>query len=86
MKTLNIIISIGIAAGAGLAIGWLSAPKNGKKTRSRIADDLQNYKDSLDAYTKERLREAKKIIDKNLADQHANGNLVKNKIKELVAQ
>jgi gas vesicle protein len=85
MKTLSNILSIAIAAGAGLAIGWLSAPKRGRQARAIVADELQKYKDSLDAYSIERLREAKKTIDQNLLNRPAQGSKVMNKIKEMVA-
>ena len=85
MKILNNILSIGIAAGAGLAIGWLSAPKRGGQARAIVADELQKYKDSLDAYSIERLREAKKAIDQNLLNQPTKSSQVMNKIKEMVA-
>ena len=72
MKTLNYILSIGLAAATGLAVGVLTAPRKGKHTRKRIMDELDNAKDSFEYAANQKLDEAKSIVNKSIEEQKKN--------------
>lgn len=69
MKTLKLFLSIGIATGAGLAIGMLTAPRKGKHTRSRIKHELEDVKDSFETAANKKLKEAKSILNQSIETQ-----------------
>ena len=82
MKSLKYFLSLGIAAGAGLAIGVLTAPRKGKHTRNRISNEINNAKDTLEEAANEKLAEAKSIIDKTIKEQKNKGAATIAKLKE----
>jgi len=69
MKTVKLILSLGIAAGAGLAIGVLTAPRKGKHTRSRLKHDFEDMKDSFEEAANQKLKEAKSIMNETIDAQ-----------------
>ena len=69
MKTLKFILSLGIATGAGLAIGALTAPRKGRHTRSRIKHEFEDFKDSFEAAADQKLKEAKSILNQSIEAQ-----------------
>ena len=84
MKTLKLILSLGIATGAGLAIGVLTAPRKGKHTRKRLINDFDSAKDSLEHVANEKLLEAKSILNKTIETQKKNGVEAAKKVKNAV--
>lgn len=84
MNTYKYIISIGIAAGAGLAIGILTAPRKGKQTRTRILNDLNNTRSELETAASRKLNEAREILNNSLNTHYEKGKKSSNKIKESV--
>jgi gas vesicle protein len=69
MKTFKWILSLGIATGAGLAIGVLTAPRKGKHTRNRIKNEFEDMKDSFEDAANTKLKEAKTILNETLDNQ-----------------
>jgi len=76
MKTFRYILSIGIAAGAGLAIGILTAPRSGKRTRAMLRDDFDEKKAELEDIANKKMKEAKKTIKKSAQKQLENGKSI----------
>ena len=85
MKTLKFITSLGIAAGVGLLIGMLTAPRKGNQTRIKLLNELDNTKEALELTARKKLEEAKKTIKKTVKKQQINGQEATDKIKEMVA-
>lgn len=84
MKTIKYILSIGIAAGAGMAIGILTAPRSGKRTRARIKDEFEEHKSTLEDTANKKLKEAKKVLSNSVDRQLKNGkSIIDNAKKEL---
>jgi len=69
MKTLKTILSLGIAAGAGIAIGMLTAPRKGKHTRTQIKHSLEDAKENLEVAANRKLEEAKTILNETIETQ-----------------
>lgn len=86
MKTLKYILSIGIAAGAGLAIGILTAPRSGKRTRERLLDEFEDTKKAIDEVANKKLREARELLNKTVEKQRNNGKEAIHKLKETISR
>ena len=84
MRTFNYIVSLAIAAGAGIAIGILTAPRSGKRTRARIINELDDAKKALEESTAEQLKKTRKAIKKNVKAQINNGKEAVTHLKESV--
>lgn len=82
MTHFKYFLSIAIAAGAGYAIGLLTAPKKGKHMRSMIMNELDSTKDDLEEAASQKLHEAKKILKKAVENKQESGKKALNKIKE----
>ncbi len=84
MKTLKYILSLGIAATAGWAIGWLSAPASGRETRSRFADELDNTRNNLKEYSKSKIKKADRALNENLKEQRKKSNASLNSLRKAI--
>jgi gas vesicle protein len=82
MRTFNYLVSIGIAAGAGLAIGILTAPRSGKRTRAMLRDDVDETKAALNKAANKKIKEAKKQINKSVEKQLKNGKTILDNAKK----
>jgi gas vesicle protein len=76
MKTFRYILSIGIAAGAGLAIGVLTAPRSGEKTRARLRDGFDEKKSAMEDAASKKLKEAKKLLTESAKKQLENSKSI----------
>jgi gas vesicle protein len=92
MKALKTILSIGLAAGAGLAIGLLTAPRKGKHTRTRLKHGLEDAKDNLEDAANMKLDEARAILNETIQtrkstvlDQLKNAKNSASKVKSKLA-
>jgi gas vesicle protein len=84
MKTLKYLLPIGIAAGAGLAVGVLTAPRSGRKTRERIMDEIDETKKAIEDAANKKLKEAKDRLNKSIKAHQSNGKEANSKLKEAV--
>ncbi len=84
MKMLKYLVSLGIAAGAGMAIGILTAPRKGKHTRSKLRNDLDVAREDIETAANKKLSSAKNILNKAVEKQQKNGQVAIDKIKETV--
>jgi gas vesicle protein len=84
MKNLKYIFSIAIAASAGLAIGYLTAPRSGKRTRAKLMDEFEDTKHALEDAASKKLEDAKKAISKTIEAQQNNGKEAISKLKEVI--
>ena len=82
MKTLKYVLSIGIAAGVGMAIGILTAPRSGKRTRARLMDEFEETKSSLEDKATKKLNEAKKVLNDSVQTQLKNGKSILDSAKK----
>lgn len=86
MKSINYILSIGIAAGVGMAVGILTAPRSGKRTRARIKDEFEEHKSALEEAANKKLKEAKKVLNNSVEKQLKNGKtIIESARKELTS-
>lgn len=84
MKNLKYIFSIAIAASAGLAIGYLTAPRSGKRTRAKLMDEFDDAKHALEDAANKKLNEAKKALSQTIEAQQSNGKEAISKLKEVI--
>ncbi len=82
MKTLKYVLSIGIAAGAGMAIGILTAPRSGKRTRARLKDEFDETKSALEDKATKKLNEAKRMLNESVQSQLKNGKSILDSAKK----
>ena len=82
MKTLKYLLSIGIAAGAGMAIGILTAPRSGKRTRARLLDEFDETKSALEDKATKKFNEAKRMLNESVQNQLKNGKSVLDSAKK----
>jgi gas vesicle protein len=86
MKSIRYILSIGIAAGAGMVIGILTAPRSGKRTRARIKDEFEEHKSTLEDAANKKLKEARKLLNNSVEKQLKNGKtIIETAKKELIS-
>lgn len=85
MKALKIISTFIIGAGAGLAAGYLTAPRSGKDTRDKLVEESQEYKDALEKAATQKLAEAKSILNKTIKEKSAQGKQMLDKVAEKAA-
>lgn len=71
MKALRIISTLIIGAGAGLAAGYLTAPRSGKESREKLVDESKEYKEALEKAATQKLAEAKSILNKTIKEKSA---------------
>ena len=82
MKTLKYILSLGIAAGAGMAIGILTAPRSGKRTRARLMDEFDETKSALEDKATKKINEAKRKLNESVQTQLKNGKSILDSAKK----
>ncbi len=70
-------------AGAGLAAGYLTAPREGAKSRQRINKEYDSMKKSLETAATSKLEEAREILNKTVETQAQKGKKVIDKAKEV---
>ena len=85
MNIVKSILTIGIAAGVGIATGMLIAPRKGKQTRAKLLKDFDRQKDSLELAANRKLEEAKSILAKTIEVQKKNGVSATKKVKTAVS-
>ncbi|MDW3209493.1 MAG: YtxH domain-containing protein [Reichenbachiella sp.] len=82
MKALKFIASFVIGAGAGLAAGYLTAPRSGKESREKLVDESKEYKDALEKAATQKLAEAKTILNKTIKEKSAQGKQILDQVAE----
>lgn len=82
MKALKFISTFIIGAGAGLAAGYLTAPRSGKDTREKLVDESKEYKDALEKAATEKLAEAKSILNKTIKEKSTQGKELLDKVAD----
>lgn len=73
MKAFKFITTLVIGVGTGLVAGYLTAPRSGKATRSKIVEDSQEYKDALEKAATQKLAEAKTILNETIKEKSVQG-------------
>jgi len=82
MKTVKYLLTIGLAIGTGIGIGFLTAPRSGKRTRARIMDEFDETKEALEDAASKKLKEAKKLLSETVDEAKEDGLKAINKLKE----
>lgn len=85
MKFARTLLTFIIGAGAGLSVGYLTAPRKGKQTRKRLVNELEDTKEALEDAAYDKLDEAKRILSKTVDKQAENGKEVVEKLKNAVS-
>lgn len=85
MKFARTLLTFIIGAGAGLSIGYLTAPRKGKTTRKRLANDFENKRDELEDVAADKLDEAKRILSKTVDKQTENSKEYVQKLKNAIS-
>ncbi len=85
MKFARTLLTFIIGAGAGLSVGYLTAPRKGKTTRKRLANDFENRKDELEDVAADKLDEAKRILSKTMDKQTEQGKEYVQKLKNAIS-
>jgi len=81
-STVRQVLSFTIGISAGLAAGYLTAPRSGKKTREKIAKDLDEFQASMEKTANKKLKEARKILDEKVDEQVKKGKATFDKVKD----
>lgn len=68
MKTGKVLLSVVLAASAGLAIGMLFAPDKGVRTRRKIREKGEDYLEDLKGEYEHSLKNFKKKVDTAIDD------------------
>jgi gas vesicle protein len=84
MKSVKYILSLGFAAGLGLAAGLLFAPRSGKRTRARLAEELDDVKESIEDAGTKKIKEAKKKIHKSIEAQQEKSKEAVSRLKHAI--
>ncbi|MBU2913237.1 MULTISPECIES: YtxH domain-containing protein [Reichenbachiella] len=74
-------IALVVGAGAGLAAGYLTAPRDGAKSRKKLTKEIDSMKKSLEQAATSKLEEAKDILNKTVEKQAQNGKTAIEKVK-----
>ncbi len=85
MKFARTLLTFIIGAGAGLSVGYLTAPGKGKTTRKRLANDFENRRDELEDVAADKLDEAKRILSKTMDKQTEQGKEYVQKLKNAIS-
>ncbi|MEQ8712765.1 MAG: YtxH domain-containing protein [Cyclobacteriaceae bacterium] len=85
MKFARTLLTFIIGAGAGLSVGYLTAPRKGKTTRKRLANDFENKRDELEDVAADKLDEAKRILSKTMDKQTEQGKEYVQKLKNAIS-
>ncbi len=56
-----------VGALAGWTVGYLTAPRSGKRTRKQLADEALEIKDALEEAANTKLEEAKTMLNKAMS-------------------
>jgi gas vesicle protein len=84
MKKVKFLLSLGFAAGIGMAVGIMTAPRSGKRTRARLAEEYEDVKGSLEEAANKKMKEAKPILSKTVDAQTEKGKDAFSKLKEAI--
>ncbi|MEM7110314.1 MAG: YtxH domain-containing protein [Bacteroidota bacterium] len=85
MSTLKIVTSTSIGLAAGLAVGFLTAPRSGKKTRKMISNEVDAQMKSLGHELDKKVDEVKKNYNNQVERITDNGKSTLERAKELVS-
>ena len=85
MNALKVITSASIGLTAGLALGYLTAPRSGKKTRKIITDEVDSQVKSLSKEVDKRISSAKESYNDQVDKIADNGKTTLERAKELVS-
>lgn len=85
MNTLKVITSASIGLAAGLALGYLTAPRSGKKTRKIISNEVDSQMKSLGKEVDKRLADAKDTYNDQIEKIADNGKSTLERAKELIS-
>lgn len=78
----KLMITFVSGAAAGLAAGYLTAPKSGEKTRKDIAKEYDATKKALEQAATSKLEEAKEILNETVEKQADNGKSFISRVKD----
>ncbi|UXP32530.1 YtxH domain-containing protein [Reichenbachiella agarivorans] len=79
----KVMIALIGGAAAGLATGYLTAPRAGKKSREKLSKEYDITKKSLEQAATKKLAEAKSILNETIEKQAQNGKEVLDKVKKV---
>ncbi|SMD32793.1 Gas vesicle protein [Reichenbachiella faecimaris] len=82
MKALKMISTFIIGAGAGIAAGYLTAPRSGKESRDKLVDESKEYKDALEKAATQKLSEAKSMLNKTIKEKAAQGKEILDQVAD----
>lgn len=85
MKALRIFTSLTIGLAAGLAAGYLTAPRSGRKTRKMLSTEMDNQMKSLEKNMNHKLSDAKKEYDKQLHKLADSSKAALHRVKEMAS-
>ncbi|NJN28708.1 MAG: YtxH domain-containing protein [Cyclobacteriaceae bacterium] len=84
MKTVKFLLSLGFAAGVGMAIGIVTAPRSGKRTRARLTEEYEDAKSHLEDAANKKIKEAKAILNKTMEKQSEKSKDAMSKLREAI--
>lgn len=67
-----------------MAVGIMTAPRSGKRTRARLAEDYEEVKGSLEEAAYKKMKEAKAILNKTVDAQSEKGKDAISKLREAI--
>lgn len=85
METLKNIAVFTIGAGLGIAVGMLTAPNSGRKTREQIGSEFDEVKGKLESMSHDKLEEARKLYNETVKEQAKNGKKLVDSLKDSVS-
>ena len=85
MNSLKVITSASIGLAAGLALGYLTAPRSGKKTRKMITNEVDSQMKSLGKEVDKRIANVKESYNDQVEKITDNGKSTLERAKELIS-
>lgn len=84
MNNMKTIFTFLAGSALGVTVGFLTAPRSGKKSRQILKKEIDQTADAVVATSENRLEEAKGILNRTVAEKAKRGKKAIDRLKETV--